>query len=333
MSVAPGSTVWGVRLHRSTPDHWERYQLGSHLNRGAAGSVYRIDKKTTPPLVAKVYEARILDRVRAEAPFRQRIIALAMHREQLMSELPFAFWPRRILFDTQDPAPDKIPRSIVGFTMAALPDTRPLSELLNNDTARLRITHADNIHIAQLLASQIARLHTHSWGFVFGDMSPNNIHVSHDYKNVYFIDTDGFQFSFQAPRYAFAPPGLTPTYRAPAAQQTIINGGRLTPRHDDFVLAIIIFQILMAQAGFTRVHPFSSLQSNEDDNIEKRIFPFANPTQYPVPHQVLDYYKSLPPEIQQAFEWTFTSRRQSLTAADWPSLLAGYRRGLQRKTG
>jgi DNA-binding helix-hairpin-helix protein with protein kinase domain len=329
MTVGPGTAVCGVRVNPPHADEWVNYTLGPHIDAGGAGAVYSLTAKTTPQLVAKIYDGSILERVRKEPPLRQRIIVLAQHRDHLMKELPFAFWPRRILFTMQAPDETQIPQTILGFTMAALPNTTSLTSLLSDDSARTRITHADTIHIACTLADQIAKLHRHAWQFVFGDMSPNNIHVTHNFASVYFIDTDAFQFQYNHPHFAFSIPGLTPGFESPGARQVIKAGGSLSTNHDDFVLAIIIFQILMAQSGLTRVHPFSYADSTEVDNINARRFPYANPAAYPVPAMPLAFYRSLPSDIHLAFMQTFTTPTP-FPAAQWPPLLSGYRRGLRR---
>ena len=300
----------------------------SHIDAGGAAAVYSLTAKTTPQLVAKIYDGSILERVRKEPAFRQRIIALAQHREQLMAELPFAFWPRRILFTRRAPGEPQIPHAILGFTMAALPNTTSLTNLLSDHAARMRITHADSIHIACTLADQIAKLHRHAWRFVFGDMSPNNIHVTHNFASVYFIDTDAFQFQYNHPHFAFGIPGLTPGFESRGARQSSRPAAPSPPtttissRHHHFP----------DPDGAVRPHPSPPVQlrnSTEADNINARRFPYSNPIAYPVPALPLAFYRSLPSDIHLAFMQTFTTVTP-FPAAQWPSLLSGYRRGLRR---
>jgi DNA-binding helix-hairpin-helix protein with protein kinase domain len=331
MTVAEGSTVWGVRVS-SQPEEWRRFTVGKQVAEpGRFGVVHRLADKTDPPLVAKFYINDALDNLRSNLAYRQRIVALAHHRYHLShgNALPFAVWPRRILFTSRDPSEVDIPRTIVGFSMAALPVTRSLKSLFDDPSARLRLTSEDSVHIAAILADQLARMHRHPWRFVFGDLSPNNIHVTHDFKRVYFIDTDGYQFQFNAPRLAFRPPGVTPTYISPGSRQRLESKRTLGPAHDEFVLAILIFQILMMLQGRRAPHPFGSLDGDENDYIDQRVFPYAVSHQHPPPNQALAVYNAFPADIRAAFMQTFTTPLP-FPASRWPELLSRYRRGLRR---
>ena len=71
-----------------------------------------------------------------------------------------------------------------------------LATIITDERTRFRFNRHHTAHILTLLADQLNRMHKHAWGFVFGDMSPSNIHITHDRENVLFIDTDSFQFDY-----------------------------------------------------------------------------------------------------------------------------------------
>ncbi len=269
-----GASVFGVSLNDPKNEDWTVYQVGKSLNAGGFGSVHLLTPLMKHPLVAKIYTEAMRERIKRDPKIAMRLVALAQHRLAITEALPFAVWPRRVLFAKKKPdGANDIAANILGFTMLQLMGTTSLFELMTNPEKRLRIQPVDIAHIAISIADQLARLHRHPWKFVFGDLSPNNIHVTNDYKAVHFIDTDSFQFDFQTGKYAFPPENLTRFYKSPGAEDAIRKKQRITAVHDDFVLAVLIFQLLMTMDNVPR-HPFQCLDKGVDAMIEGRIFPF-----------------------------------------------------------
>lgn len=329
MTVSEGAIAWGVKPNHPEEDDWFQYTVGDRVGGvGGAGVVHRLAPDTEPPLVGKFYNDAILSHIRGDEKYFLRVILPALNRNLLMDDLPFATWPRRVLFDMHDPDGRKIRDHLIGFTMPLLIGTTSLHDLIHRDQARLRLTAHGTVHIATTIASQLAQMHRHAWGFVFGDMSPTNIHISHDHAKVHFIDVDSFQFDYDGGAYSFFLSGLTPTFTSPGARAAIDAKSRVTAAHDDFVLAILIFMMLMADKGYP-VHPFSSLDSDEDELIEARQFPFDNPAKHPVSDAELKGYRELPDDIREAFSKTFT-RTPPVTASEWTVLLTNLRRSLWR---
>jgi DNA-binding helix-hairpin-helix protein with protein kinase domain len=324
-----GTSVFGVSLNDPKNEDWTVYQIGKSLNKGGFGSVHLVTPPMKHPLVAKIYTEPMRERIKHNPKIAMRLVALAQHRVAITKDLSFAVWPRRVLFAKKNlNGADDIAANILGFTMLQLIGTTSLFELMMNEEKRLRIQPVDLAHIAILIADQLAKLHRHPWGFVFGDLSPNNIHVTNDYKAVHFIDTDSFQFDFQTGKYAFPMDNLTTGYKSPGAEHAIRNKQRITAVHDDFVLAVLIFQLLMTMNKVPR-HPFQCLDKDVDTMIERRIFPFENLAQYPVPAVNVAVYNGWPADIRAAFRRTFT-QPDPVTAEEWTQILiAHYRRGLQ----
>jgi DNA-binding helix-hairpin-helix protein with protein kinase domain len=190
------------------------------------------------------------------------------------------------------------------------------------------MTHAHGIHIAVSLADQLHRLHTHPWGFVIGDLSPNNLLVDYTFSSIHFIDLDTIRFTPVAGTRGFDAPGTTPRYRSPEYFRAPDNNYR-TATHDDFVLAILLFQILMAICGVDDAHPFVELDGDEEDNIRCGRFPYVDGLRHTqVGLRPAEVYGRWHIDLRTAFEAVFTGRR-TMTAGDWANLVARYRRSLR----
>lgn len=324
MLLGPGDFAWGARLHPQKDDYFQ-YTLSDPMGAaGGAGAVYQLMPRSNPPLVAKLYNPAILQRIRTDRKYAQRIIALAAHRDELAKALPFATWPRRLIFSERNP-PDP-QQALLGFTMERLVGTVSLLDLITQKNARLKVTPDATAFLCITLADQVARLHRHPWTFVFGDFSPNNVHVAANLQQVRFIDTDGFQFDYNNGKYAFALTGLTSGFKSPGADAALAATGRLPTTHDDFVLAILLFMLLMADKGMP-THPFQCGDTPEDVHIERRQFPLANPNQLPVPPAVVAAFNALPQQLRDSFIRAFTGP-VPVPAAEWIAILSQYRRCL-----
>ncbi|HEX2842156.1 hypothetical protein [Hyphomicrobium sp.] len=291
---------------------------------GGAGAVYQLMPRTDPPLVAKIYNDKVLQFIRSDRKYAQRIIALGLHRDELAKSLSFATWPRRLIFNEREPKDAQ--QALLGFTMERLVGTTSLIDLVTQQNARFKITPDTTAFLCITLAAQLARMHRHPWTFVFGDMSPNNFHITADLTKVRFIDTDGFQFDYNNGMYTFRLSGLTPGFKSPGADASLQRTGRLTTTHDDFVLAILLFMMLMADKGMP-IHPFQCGDTPEDVRIEKRQFPLSDPVQFPLPAPVVAAWNELPQKLRDAFTRTFTGPTP-IPAAEWETILTDYRRCL-----
>lgn len=323
------SPVWGVRIEPDGQETWGRYDLGTLIAKGGMGAVHEIYPQFKPPIVAKLFGDKMLARVKGDTKIAMRLAALVRNRSTIAKDLGFATWPRRMLFSKERPTSKKeITDTIIGFTMTKLERTSSLQELMMDDHRRLRLTAEHTAFIAITLADQINRLHKHGWGFIFGDLSPNNVHVASDFSSVTFIDADSFQFEYEASKYSFTLEALTKGYKSPGADEQLMRAGRLTRAHDDFVLAILIFQLLMMNQKVPR-HPFQSLQEPLDMMISKRAFPFDEPQKHPVPEICLHAYRTFPEQIRNAFSRTFTTP-STVSAEEWTLLLSNCRRFLRQ---
>lgn len=324
MLLGPGDSAWGARLHPQKDDYF-KFTLGEPMGTvGGAGAVYQLMPRSTPPLVAKLYNDKVLQLIKSDRKYAQRIIALAFHGNELSKSLPFATWPRRLIFSEKNPKDAQ--QALLGFSMERLVGTTSLIDLITQNNTRLKVTPDRTAFLCITLADQVARMHRHPWTFVFGDLSPNNVHISADLTQVRFIDTDGFQFDYNNGQYSFRLSGLTSGFKAPGSDAALLKSGRLTTTHDDFVLAILLFMLLMADKGMP-IHPFQSGDTPEDVRIDKRQFPLSDTQQFPLPKPVIDAWNSLPQDLRTTFTRTFTGPTP-VKASEWVSVLSNYRRCL-----
>lgn len=309
--VKPSGT-WGS-------DHYTVYTIGQRLGEpGGSATVYDIVERMRPPIAVKMFNATMRDNIRANRKLGARLVAMALSRDELMTAMPWATWPRRILVDRKNP-PD-LAVSVLGISMERLDGTIALDHFLSFERYRRNLSLAHTVHLAMTLSDHFARLHSHGWRFVVGDVSPKNVRIAQDFSQVYLIDTDAFTFDDKRWSYDFPIIGFTPTYNSPDS----LAGKRVSAQHDDFVLAILLFQMLMAHSG-DPFHPFDCGGSAPDQLIARRAFPLDNLQTLPIPDDHIAAYMSLPPELRAAFSRTF-SGSAPVTAAEWVAMLGQYRR-------
>lgn len=293
--------------HYDGHNEWFDFEVAELISdRGGSGSVWKLAIDTDPALLVKFYKGEMLNRLRTETRTTTRLYPLVRSRRRLADELPFATWPRRLVFADRNVTEENFAQKLLGFTMARLDVSVSLEELISDDKRRIRITAGKTRHILLLIIDYLQSLHDHPWRFMFGDMSLNNIHVSRDRSRVFFIDTDAFQYSCPETDKFFAVPGTTEGFRSPGTADRH-HDDPLPDNHDLFVMAIIIFMMLMADMGAYAAHPFSAAGHDSDELLDARAFPYEAPDNFPLPDFVLKRYRAIPAELRQAFLQTFTT--------------------------
>ena len=171
-------------------------------------------------------------------------------------------------------------------------------------------------NIARAVAS------VHATGCVIGDVNHSGILVS-DKATSTLIDSDSFQVI--ASNNKFLCQVGTPEYTPPELQGVRFDRVARTSNHDNFGLAVLVFQIL-----FMGRHPFSGIYQGQGDMpLERAIgeYRFAYSTQpattkmKPPPGAPL--LTDFPAYIGQAFEKAFGRAGRTLrpSASEWVSLL------------
>jgi len=209
----------------------------------------------------------------------------------------------------------------MGFTMPRLPaGAVSLFAFLKETKYRKRLTIDGKARLAARLADCLAKLH--KAGIMFCDMNPKNIYVTDNYTQIRFIDADGFQASLKG--QPIPSRGVTLGYGSPdaiAKHQTDPSALRTTA-DDDFVLAILIFQLLI-----DRAHPFATgpqyvehPHATLNDNIVARRYAFSDIGRFHPEGDSPDLYHRLERPLKTAFHRSFLTP-YTVSAEDWVKLL------------
>jgi DNA-binding helix-hairpin-helix protein with protein kinase domain len=212
-----------------------RLQLGRELGSGYEGSVF--DLRDRSDLVVKLYHKPI------EREKAAKIANMAKAANDRLLKL--TAWPIEPIRAGSPSGP------VVGFTMAKITGHK---QAFNLYSPKLRLREFPNASWQFLIhsAANAARAFNmiHECGHVIGDVNHGNLFVG-DRATVRLIDCDSYQISVNGSRW-FCEVG-TPTHQPPELQNLKTYKGVVrTPNHDNFGLAVIVFQML-----FMARHPFS----------------------------------------------------------------------------
>ena len=223
--------------------------LGAELGRGGEGAVYDIAGK--PGSVAKIY-AKPPDREKAE-----KITAMVGMATGRLTAL--AAWPTATLHHPGG--------ALAGFVMPKLAGHRPVFQVYGPKLRLKQFPKADwrfLVHTAGNVARAFGAMHAS--GLVIGDVNHGNLFVAAD-ATVRFIDADSMQVA-QGKRHWPCEVGVS-THQPPEMQGLASYRGVVrTPNHDNFGLAVLVFQLLCMGR-----HPFSGRYAGpgEPPDIERAI--------------------------------------------------------------
>ena len=225
-------------------------RLGAELGRGGEGSVYALADRTD--VVAKLYHHR------PGGDKSAKIVAMAKLGTDRLLKL--AAWPTSPIHEASRGGP------VLGFLMPRISGHKPAFNLYS---PKLRLQEFPSagwaflIHAAANAARAFAVIHES--GHVIGDVNHGNLVVAAD-ATVKLIDCDSFQVSAKGQRW-FCDVGVS-THQPPEFQGlTSYKHVLRTPNHDNFGLAVIVFQLL-----FMARHPFSGRYLGSGDMpIERAI--------------------------------------------------------------
>jgi len=225
-------------------------RLGAELGKGGEGSVYALADQAN--LVAKLYHHP------PGAEKSAKIVAMAKLGTDRLLKL--AAWPTSAIHAASRGGP------VLGFLMPRISGHKPAFNLYS---PKLRLQEFPSagwaflIHAAANAARAFAVIHES--GHVIGDVNHGNLVVAAD-ATVKLIDCDSFQVSANGQRW-FCDVGVS-THQPPEFQRlTSYKQILRTPNHDNFGLAVIVFQLL-----FMARHPFSGRYLGAGDMpIERAI--------------------------------------------------------------
>ena len=211
----------------------EQIELGEKIGVGAEGEVFEVDGRAG--LVAKVYY-----QPPAEEKAEKLLVLTRLRSEKL---LKFAGWPVDVLY--QSPG-----GRIAGFVMKRIIQAEEV-HTLHSPKSRLdkfpQASWAFLLYVAANFARAVATIHEH--GFVIGDVNPKNTLVTRK-ATVYLLDCDSFQVTAEGKTYRCE--GGFPEYTPPELHGVAFREVDRKQEHDNFGLAVVIFQLL-----FLGRHPYS----------------------------------------------------------------------------
>ncbi|MBW8375984.1 hypothetical protein [Stenotrophomonas sp.] len=222
-------------------------RLGKQLGKGGEGTVFEVEGR--PDSAAKIYLAAISTE-RAD-----KLVAMAAVRTAALDQL--TAWPTDVLRQSDG--------KVCGFVMANLRASKDIHKLYSPKSRLADFPQADwRLVVRAALNTARAFSVLHQAGHLVGDVNHGGVRVSPD-ATVKLIDTDSFQISHQGRTFLcevgvqdFTPPEL----HGKAFKQVT-----RTANHDNFGLAVLIFQMLMNGR-----HPFAGRYSGPGDMpIEKAI--------------------------------------------------------------
>ena len=223
--------------------------LADKLKQGGEGAVYDVQGRSD--LVAKIYRGQI-DKQKAE----KLTLMVSLRTDRL---LKLAAWPIDTLFD-------RVHGRMNGFLMNKLVGYEDVHILYGVKSRLAQFPEARWPFLIQT-ASNIARAFKviHEQNHVIGDVNQGSVGVSKR-ATVTLFDCDSFQIAANGRQYLCAV-GVD-THTPPELQGRSLQGVVRSPNHDDFGLAVIIFQLL-----FLGRHPFAGkfLGASETPPLPKLI--------------------------------------------------------------
>lgn len=230
-------------------DKGRQVTLGQKLGRGGEATVYALEGDKS--LVAKIYHRR-LDVEKTEKLTRM----VGLQSERL---LKLTAWPVATLRP-------KNANFVAGVLMRNVSGLKDI-HFLYNPKSRVREFPKANwsflVHTAANVARAFSVIHQHK--HVIGDVNQSNVRVSPESAIVSLIDCDSFQI-FSQGHYFLCGVGV-PLFTPPELQDKEFKSVIRTPNHDNFGLAVLLFQLL-----FMGRHPFAGkFLGRGDMPIEKAI--------------------------------------------------------------
>jgi DNA-binding helix-hairpin-helix protein with protein kinase domain len=283
--------------------------LGKKLGEGGEGTVF--DAMHSGKNVAAKLYARALSETQ-----QAKLRTMVKSGDSYLTEI--SAWPINVLYE-------KRRGPISGFTMPKFSGYEPVHQLYGVASRRQTFPKADFpflVGTGRNIAAAFDAIHAH--GHAIGDVNENNIIVSHQ-GTVKLLDCDSFHVNAAGSCYPCTV-GV-PHYTPPELQGlNSFHGVTRTTNHDNFGLAVLLFQLL-----FMGRHPFSGVpQLPGDFPLERSIKEFrfaygadrlARLNDMPPRALGLDY---LPPGMGDLFWRAFTeagAKHGRPRAKEWVSEL------------
>ncbi|MEZ5307067.1 MAG: hypothetical protein R2684_07975 [Pyrinomonadaceae bacterium] len=273
------------------------------LGRGGEGAVFTT---SIEGVVAKLYHERI------DADKAEKLRWMAAHSDENL--LKIAAWPSETLHTKKD-------GEICGFLMPKV-NAKEIHELYSLKSRRIHFPHA-TWHFLVRTSANVARAFyaLHSHGHSMGDVNHGNCVVLAD-GTVKLIDCDSFVIR-AGDNVHGCDVGVT-THLPPELQGVNLRDVDRTADHDNFGLAVIIFQLM-----FLGRHPYSGnylggVDLSLEESIKRRLFAYSRRHSAKIVEQPPGTLalNDLPANVSELFEEAFLSAESRPSAGDWVTQLA-----------
>ncbi|MGD0081472.1 MAG: hypothetical protein ABSB80_12595 [Methanoregula sp.] len=295
--------------------HGRRILPGKKVGSGGEGDVYDIGQGQRH--VAKIYHKPLS--MQKQEKLRLMVQGCNEELEEISA------WPVDLVYDGPD-------GPVCGFLMPKVTDGEPVHKVYGPTHRKLIFPTADwkfLVRAAKNLAAAFDVMH--HYGYVIGDVNEGNILVS-NHACVTLIDCDSVQVRTSGTVY-YCEVGVA-QFTPPEIQNSKDFRIERSKNHDNFGLAILIFQLL-----FMGRHPFAGVYSGKEDMpIERAIaeyrFAFSRDApkrqMSPPPNSV--GLAVVPPEVARLFEQAFgqSHGRDRPSAGEWWTALDSLERKLKR---
>ncbi len=221
------------------------------IGSGGEGDVYDI----VPPqnVVAKIYHKPL------EKEKQEKLLLMARGCNEELKAI--SAWPTDVLH-ARDGGP------VVGFLMPKVTEYEPVHKVYGPTHRKEVFPHADWRFLVRAAKNLAAAFYViHKFGYVVGDVNEGNILVNRT-ACVRLIDCDSFQVR-SGDRLWCCEVGVA-QFTPPEIQHSKDFRNERTANHDNFGLAVLIFQLL-----FFGRHPYSGVYAGKDDMpIDRAISEF-----------------------------------------------------------
>jgi DNA-binding helix-hairpin-helix protein with protein kinase domain len=280
---------------------------------GGEGSIHAIAGR--PGVLAKLYFQQ------PDAARATKLTAMVRLGSDTLASA--AAWPSDLILETTSDGP-----RVAGFLMPEVKGHREIHQLFSPVERKRHFPQA-NWKMLALAASNLGRVvaAVHASGSVIGDLNQNNVLVS-PRATVYLIDCDSFQFRIDDSTYWTCDVGKE-EYLPPELQSANLRGMEREPRHDDFALAVLVFQLL-----FMGRHPFAGRHGRSGDfgigaAIADGAYFYGREAHQKglAPPPGVISADDLSDPLAEAFEQAFLSHERP-TAARWSELMLDFAESL-----
>lgn len=262
-------------------------QLGEKIGQGGEAVVHGVNGRADT--VAKIYSKPSVERGRK----LQAMVSLKTNEL-----LKLSCWPTEILREQPN-------GRVSGFLMPKASGYKEVFKLYNPKSRQVEFQSVHwgfLIHAATNMARAFGSIH--SAGYVIGDVNHSSVMIGPD-AMVRLIDCDSFQVHYAGEDFPCEV--AEPLHTAPELQGKFARSQLRTANHDNFGLAVLIFELL-----FMGRHPFAGNFEGGDLSLEEKIKTFrfaygpnAKTRQMTQPPNTLPL-SAVSVEVAQMFERAFS---------------------------